>query len=205
MLGHTGSGKTQAGVWVLSCADIEYMPWIIIDYKGDPLINSIPFAQEIGFGSLPTRPGVHILHATPKRDDAAMEDYLWRIWGQGNTGVFVDEAYTMPDKDAYATLCIQGRAKHIPMINCSQRPSWIPKQVFTEADFHYSFYLNDKSDQKRVNEFAPIDYTRELPEYHSQVYRVKDRQRFVLKPVPSADTLLETFSRRLAPKRTWLR
>lgn len=200
VIGHTGCGKTVQSVWMLSQADIEKMPWVAIDYKGDELVNSIPYHQEIGYGDLPKKPGVHILHARPDQNDK-VEEFLWKVWERGNTGVFVDEAYTMPDKGAYQSLLIQGRSKNIPMINCTQKPSWIPGQVFSESDYYSVFHVNDKRDRKRINEFMPVDLDSQIPDYHSWYYRVKDRQRFLLRPVPDEDTILETFARRLAPKR----
>jgi hypothetical protein len=200
-MGHTGCGKSQFGAFALACADIETMPWLVIDYKGDELLNAIPYAREINLSETPKHPGIHIVHPLPTVNDEHVENLLWRVWQRGNTGVFVDEAYTMPDKGAYQTLLVQGRSKQIPMINLTQKPAWVPSQVFSEADFLSVFHLTDRRDHRRVNEFMPVDLDEPLPEYWSHYYRVKDRARFRLRPVPDADTILSEFAHRLKPKR----
>ena len=186
--------------WVLANSAIESMPWVVVDYKGDDLINQIPYHREIGYNDTPKHPGVHVIHPRPDEDEA-VEKFLWRIYERGNTGVYIDEAYMVPPRGAYPALLTQGRSKRIPMINLTQKPRHVPMHVFSESDFHSVFHLSDKKDRQRVNEFMPVDLEREIPEYHSHYYRVKDRARFLLKPVPDADTLLEIFARRLAPKR----
>lgn len=203
ILGHNGSGKSQEAVWYLSQAQIETMPWVAIDYKGDELINSIPYHQDIGFNDVPKKPGVYILHPRPDQDEH-VDRFLWGLWERGNTGLFVDEAYSMPKfgrKGAYETILIQGRSKRIPRINVSQKPSWVPTQIFSEADFINVFHLSDRNDHRRVNDFTPIDCDAQIPEFCSWSYRIKDRSLFGLQPVPDADSLLEIFARRLAPKR----
>src|ERR1700751_6052757 len=41
ILGATGSGKSVFGLWVLSYMNFEDMPWVIVDYKGDDLLEEI--------------------------------------------------------------------------------------------------------------------------------------------------------------------
>lgn len=200
VMGHTGCGKSQFGMWALSEADIERQPWLVVDYKGDDIINQIPYRREIGLNETPKHAGIHVVHPLPTQNDQ-VENLLWRIHARGNTGIFVDEAYMMPDDGAYQTLLTQGRSKHIPMINLTQQPAWIPRHVFSESDYYSVFHLTDRRDRKRVNEFMPVDLDTPIPDYTSWYYRVKDRARFHLQPVPDANTILETFARRLAPKR----
>jgi hypothetical protein len=204
VIGQTGCGKTQCGAWHLSNASIETRPWVILDYKREELLNSIPYAREIGFNEIPKHPGVHILHARPEVDNDAMENFLWKIHARGNTGLFVDEAYVMPDKGAYQTVLTQGRSLKIPMINLTQQASWIPRHVFSESQFFNVFFLADDRDRKRVKEFTRLDLEQEIPEYHSWYYDVKRRQKFLLRPVPDADSILEVLGARLAPKRRLL-
>lgn len=107
----------------------------------------------------------------------------------------------VPKTGAYPALLTQGRSKHIPMISLTQKPRHVPMHVFSESDFYSVFHLADRKDRQRVNEFMPVDLEREIPKYHSHYYRVSDRARFGLKPVPDADSIFEIFARRLAPKR----
>lgn len=207
--GHTGCGKSQQAVHYLSEAAIETMPWVVIDYKGDELINQIPYAQDIGFNDTPTKPGVYILHPHPGQDDQ-VENFLWGVYSRERTGIYTDEGFMlpkMPQYKAFSAILVQGRSKHIPMITLTQKPRYVPMHALSEADYHSVFYLSDNKDRQRVQEFTGFtakELDVHLPDYHSLIYRVKDRAKFLLKPVPQADSLLETFSRRLAPKRRFV-
>ena len=39
--GRNGTGKTQLATYILSRQDFKRKPWVIIDYKGDELLNSL--------------------------------------------------------------------------------------------------------------------------------------------------------------------
>lgn len=187
------------------------MPWVIIDYKGadGDVINRIPYIREIGYNDKLKHPGVHILHAHPGDDDH-MEPFLWRIWENGHTGVYVDEAYMLPNaapasrKGAYISILTQGRSKRIPVITLTQRPRHMTQFHFTEADYHSIFHLQDTKDRSRVMEYVPQDLEKRLPEYHSWYHRVKDQTTFGLYPSPDEATILSRFETRLKPNRRFL-
>lgn len=207
--GQNGSGKTQQAVWYLSQASIETRPHVVIDYKRDELVNSIPYAHHIGYKDTPKTPGVYILHPNPGEDEE-VDKFLWGIYERENTGIYVDEGYMMPKPPrfrAYPALLVQGRSKHCPIISLTQKAFYCPMQVLSEPQYHSIFFLADDNDKKRIREFTSLskdDLEHELPEYHSLLYRVRDRAKFLLKPVPEADTLREIFAHRLAPKRRFL-
>lgn len=184
IIGKTGSGKTVAGAFMLSCANWREMPWIIIDYKRDKLLNQIP-AVEIGLNDkLPTQPGVYIVHPMPDDDDA-VEQFLWRIWAQENIGILFDEGYMISKSGAFQAIQTQGRSKRVPTIVLSQRPVWLSRFVFSEADFFMVFWLNDERDRKTLLSFLPKEADKRLPDYHSHYYDVGADKLHILKPVPS--------------------
>jgi DNA helicase HerA-like ATPase len=96
----------------------------------------------------------------------------------------------------------QGRSKRIPMIVLSQRPVFMSRFVFTEADYFQVFNLTDDEDQKRVRSFVP-KYKRgmELPKYHSIYHDVSEYDTVLLTPVPSRDEILDTFAEKLRRRR----
>jgi len=203
VMGHTGSGKTYFAAFVLSHMPFHRMPYVIIDYKYDDLLNSVPYVNEIGYNDTPKHPGLYIIHPRPDEDDH-VEKFLWKIWERGRTGVYIDESYMIPDSGAYRSLLTQGRSKHIPMINLTQRPRDISRFVFTESDYYSVFHLQDKLDRKRVMEFVPSNLEKRLPPFHSWYHSVKNQATFGLLPVPDGDSILDRFERRLAPKRRLL-
>jgi len=212
IVGRNGTGKTQFGVYVLSQHDLR-RPWVILDAKGDELINSLPFTTEIDFKTVPDDGGLHLLKIGPHVMDET-DDFLWRVWETGDIGIMVDEGYMVPswEKSAYEAILTQGRALKIPTINLSQRPVMINRFSISEASHIVAFHLNDKKDRQRVGEYTPPDFTDwipddfapfnkegRLPPFHARWYAVKPDARYVLTPVPDADTIRSIFAQKLAP------
>ena len=200
IVGATGSGKTYAAMWHLSRRSYDRMPWIIYDFKGDRLINSIPGAYHIRLDQpLPTRPGVYIVHPHPGQTETGeVESHMWAIWEMENTGVYIDEGYMVGNNNsAFRAMLTQGRSKRIPMIVLSQRPVWMDRFVFSESEFFQIFRLQHSDDLKSVQKFIPSDIKKRLPEYNSYYYDVNANKTFHLTPVPDGDNIISTFDRRL--------
>lgn len=201
VMGSTGSGKTQFGFWLLSLAPFDKQPYIIFDYKRETLFTQTDRIKEIALGELPKQPGVYIVRMMPAQL-SEVNDYLLKIWDHENVGVFFDEAYMLPDKDGLSAILTQGRSKNIPAIILTQRPAWISRFVFSEANHYAVFRLNDLDDRKTVRRFLPpdTDLTSDLPDYHSLWYTVGKRVAVPMSPVPGEAELLERLESRLAPK-----
>ncbi len=202
VIGGTGSGKTVAGLWHLSRQPINQMPWLIIDFKGDDNINSIPYAQHVPIGS-PLLNGVYVVHPMLHEKDA-LENWLWDIWNQEQTGIFVDEGFMLADSEALNTILMQGRSKHIPCIICTQRPVAVSRFVFSEASFIQVFRVIDKRDRKTISEFSPIFGDKEtssetLPPFYSYYYDVSAHNLVTLKPVPPMPVINAEFQSKLKP------
>lgn len=202
LLGCTGSGKTLGGLFHLSNANFDTMPWTIIDFKKDEHIDAIPRAQFVGSNDSPKQPGIYVLQPAPKED---ISDYLTRVWRRGRHGIFVDEGFVMShvpqNEEMFETLMTQGRSLRIPMILLSQRPAWVSRFMFSEADFIQAWRLNDKRDIKTVESFLPSGAYVRLPEFHSLYYDVGKNKLTYLKPVPNEETTLEKIEDRLRPIR----
>lgn len=206
IVGQTGSGKTRFGVWALSRMPFDKMPYIIVDYKRDDLIDGIDRAKEIDFGDVPKHPGLYVIRPNPGDDDDAIEQWMLRIWERGNTGLYIDEGYMLPQKPkgAFTYILTQGRSKHIPVIALSQRPAWVSRFIFSEAGFFAVFRLQHTDDYQTVQKYIPkdkVDIMAELPDFHSTYYDAVKRVAFRLKPVPDDNAILSVFEDRLNPKR----
>lgn len=199
IVGRTGSGKTQAAAWHLSKRRFDLMPWIIFDFKYDPLLEEIG-AQELQLGEMPEYPGIYIVHPLPDQKEE-VENYLWRIWSKENIGIYIDEAYMIGDSQAFRALLTQGRSKHLPMIILSQRPVWLSRFVFSESDFFRVFQLNYKDDRKVIESLLrqDADLNKAMPDYYSYYYDVSQNDLKIIKPVPSQDIIMQTFYERLKP------
>jgi hypothetical protein len=219
IVGRNGSGKTQLGAWLLSMQDFRAKPWVILDYKGDELLNSFEHLNPVDFGDVPDKEGLHILRSRPDLEDET-DGFLWKIWDAGNIGVYIDEGYMVPGHrgSAYEALLTQGRSLRTPVITLSQRPVKINRFAFSEASHIVMFHLNDKRDRSVVSELVPDDFmtwipdefapfTRDgkLPPYHSRWYALKKDERYLLRPVPEADRIRNLIAEKLRPpdKPTW--
>jgi len=211
ILGCTGSGKTTLAAWTLSKMPFDRMPYICVDYKGDDLLAQIDRLKEIGLTeNIPDKPGLYVVRPLPSDSDT-MENWLWKIWSRGNTGLYIDEAYLLPNKEAIKNILAQGRSLRIPGIFASQRPVDVPRSIFTEAAHIAVFRLNDDRDRATVREFTPQGMIPKkggmrLPDFHAFWYNVKDHKSddpapwFVLSPVPTADIIVQRINDRLSPQ-----
>lgn len=207
VMGATGTGKTQRMLHLLSRAYFTEQPYIIFNYKQDDLLNSIERRRELSLSDkVPTAPGIYSIAPHPDDDDA-VNAWLWKLWERGNTGVVFDEGYMAPwrgSKGAFPALLTQGRSKQIPMFVGTQRPAWISRFVFTEAQFYSIFRLQHRDDKGKIQEFIPEETDLRkvnLPEYCSLWYDVKRNSMFKLAPVPDAAEILDDIDFRLRPKR----
>ena len=202
ILGKTGEGKTVAAVWHLSNFDFDKMPWVIFDFKNDSLIGKIgatPWRMQDG---VPKKPGLYVVRPLPNQS-TDVEKFLWEIWANEYTGVYIDEGYMIDSKsEAFPALLTQGRSKRIPMIVLSQRPKWISRFVFSEADYFQVFWLNDTDDRKRVQQFFPhsTDINKRLPRYHSFYYDVAADEVATFRPVPREEEIISIFRAKLTKR-----
>jgi len=208
IMGRTGSGKTVFGAWLLAKSNFMKVPRVIVDYKGDALLNSIDRIEEVGFNTVPKRGGLYIIR--PLIHDAdAMEAWLWKVWERENIGLYFDEAFMLPNsghqrRGALQAILTQGRSKTIPVISLVQRPSQISLFVFSEADYYAVFHLNRWQDKKTVQDLAEqLDPKRleKLKEYHSHWYDVGKDKLFSMLPAPKPEIVAEQIDTKLKPKR----
>lgn len=196
ILGRTGSGKTQMGAWLLSHAPFEYMPYIIVDYKGDDLLNSIGATPWAITADPPEERGLYIVHPLPQQLEQ-LDAFLWKIHRKGNTGLYFDEGFMVAKLPSLEAILMQGRSKHIPCFILSQRPAWISRYAFSEASHFVVFHLNDRRDQQKVLEFFDGYNEERQPKYWSQWYDVNQDANFILQPVPHADIIRQRFINKL--------
>lgn len=198
LVGRTGSGKTQAAVWHLSKRNLQSFPWIILNWKQDELINSIPCSSilDVDDSLRSVHHGVFVVTPTPNQTED-VDALLWRIWAKEGIGIMVDEGYMIGSSDAFNACLTQGRAKRIPMIVCSQRPVWMSRFVWSESDFIQAFDLTVDDDKDTIQKYAPIDLYKDIPEFWSWYYDVGKKQRNLLKPVPKSDEILSAIDAKL--------
>jgi hypothetical protein len=190
IVGRTGSGKTVMAAFLLGEADIDRKPWIVVDYKGERIFNDIEKQEktaitEIGVhDKIPSKPGLYVVRPIPAQDDENINELLWRVWEKGNAGVYIDEAHLLPSSDALKANLVTGRSRRIPMIVISQRPVWVPREVFSEANHHVAFDLSRLDDRKLVGEWVNSRDIGRISGFRSHWYDVNRNARFRVNPAP---------------------
>lgn len=187
----TGGGKTVAGAWLLSCQRLDMRPWIIIDFKNEELWDLVGFPpiKIIRLGDIPKKPGLYLVHVLPGQEDD-IDDWFWKIWKHGNIGLFCDEVDLIPKGNAFKAILRQGRSKLIPVISCTQRPVGVDREVFSESMYKMILGLEDLRDMRTIQEFTKgLPRELQLPRYWSWWYDGKQRQSFLLRPVPNPHSI----------------
>lgn len=208
-VGSTGTGKTVAGLWHLSQrnfspSDPDGMPWIMVDQKGDALIatlGAVEIPYKNGRYPLPEKPGLYVVRPLPiEAHELAMEGLLWDVWARENVGLYIDEGYMFAKSRALNSIYTQGRSKHIPVITNSQRPVWLSRFTFSEADFFQVFRLNDVRDVDSIRTMLPeLPKRYQLKPYHSLYYDVAENQLTTFSPVPKPIDVRAVFHAKLVP------
>lgn len=201
IIGRTGSGKTQAAVWHLSMRSFDRMPWIVFNFKGDALINDIPGTKTITLDDdIPSKPGIYIVDVAPDEAKDA-DEFLLRVWKKERTGLYIDEGYMLSGLPGFRRCLTQGRSKQIPIILLSQRPVWMDRFAWSEADYFQIFNVAIADDKKTIASYVGGKVLGRLTDYHSHWYDVAQDKTYRLKPVPSRNELLASFKQRLNIKR----
>lgn len=179
------------------------MPWVIIDFKDEDkdIINKIDGVIYLDYDTLPERPGIYMLKPRTSDIHGLFTDWLWMVLEHGNIGLYFDEVFPVGQRnEAFNTIMMQGRSKHIPVIACTQRPANVSTYCFSEATYVMVFDLTRVDDRKRVHSefsFIPTNYS--LPEYHSFYYNVPKKYDDKLGPAPNEREILRKIAAKMPP------
>lgn len=198
VIGRTGSGKTVFSVWLLAMLKDDAwaeMPITIFNNKGSKLISKLG-AKKIDINARPPkRPGLYVVKPEPYVDDAAVLDYLSRVYENQEHALYMDEVLEFGTRNrGLRRLVTQGRELEIPMIYCSQRPAWIDKYLISEADFRCVFKLATKTDIKTIQDDVPQYRPGALAKFNCYWYDVGSDEGTVLAPVPSETEIIRMYT-----------
>jgi len=215
----TGSGKSTFALWLFAeSADYDKKPWILIDFKGEKIIQQMiaeKLAQIVSVhDNVPKQPGVYVVTPNPRKDGmAVVAEFLWKIYEKGKVGVFLDEATMIPELRGesnsggpFQSILSQGRSKEIPCWVLAQRPVNVNRMVYSENNFYCAFRLRSQDDLKKVMDAIPEDSEGfektwnprlKLKPYNSRWYDAQQDRSWILHAAPPADATLDILFDRL--------
>lgn len=118
--------------------------------------------------------------------DGDFEPVLAEIYEAGNITVYIDEVYGIVPPGSrpgpyFTALYTRGRELGIGVWAATQRPTWVPLFVLSEADWLFVFKLQLDEDRRRLAEILGGDVLRPITDRHGMwIYNVHwDRPRYV--------------------------
>ncbi len=167
--GKTGSGKT----WLVQRLLAPVNRLIVIDPKAT--LRSWGLKEPrvydwFKFGrGYPGR--FRILPPVVDKPELWYEDLFERLYAYGDLTIYIDEAYAVVPQGARAgkwlsALYTRGRELGIGVWAATQRPTWIPLFLMSEADWLIVFRLNLEEDRRRIASIAGEAVMDRIPHEH---------------------------------------
>lgn len=204
LVGKTGSGKTANAIFHLQNAPV--FPVIIFDTKIEDAFFSVPSGDDTmeicndfkSFEKISRRPKKEMpdyILVRPETwetlDIDELDKYSQLVYHKfGKCFVYYDEMYNWHNNGKCGAgilgILTRGRSKGKTTLMSTQRPSWISRFCFTEADKFYVHHLNDIRDKKTLDTMIP-EYSKSPnpPKFHFHHFEVGKHENALLsKPVP---------------------
>ncbi len=192
--GRTGSGKTTLAAWLLNRSAQH---WLILNPKWTAGYKTLPDSEVLeGFDENKVNKSIEanrytILNfpgsqANPEYMDAVIEYVHSRY---ENIGLCADELYTLHTGgkagEGLTGWLTRGRELKQSFLGLTQRPAWLSRFIFSEADYVVGMSLKLADDRKRLYEAtgAP-EFLEQLPARRWLWYDVAEDTIELFGPVP---------------------
>jgi hypothetical protein len=161
--GRTGSGKSTLGCWLLNRSQQH---WVILNPKWTKAYSALPDANILrGFnlGKMEKSIDKHRFTIINFNGSESNPDFLDAVTSHlheryENIGLCADELYSMHKAGQCGAgltgWLTRGRELKQTFLGMTQRPAWVSKFIFSEADFISSMDLSLADDRKRMYEFT---------------------------------------------------
>lgn len=192
--GRTGSGKSVLGKWLL---ERTHQHWVIFNPKNTKAYASLPDANVLNrFNASRVESSIAkhkytILNFAGNENNPEFMDQViqWLHDHYQNIGLVADELYTLhangrPGPGLVSWLT-RGRELRQSFIGLTQRPAWVSRFVFSEADYIVGMDLTLPEDRKRMRDNTGFQgFLNRLPPHHWRWYDVSADSDTLWGPVP---------------------
>ncbi len=151
--GMTGSGKTYFAMMLL--ADLPRL--VVIDHKGSDTITANGFLDEDSRETWRAFTTGRAVRVRVRNTERALE-YMRAAMQVGDCVIYIDEVYAMvPPRERpqpeITAIWTRGRELGVGGWAATQRPTWLPLELVSEADWSVCFRLRLEQDRKRMAEY----------------------------------------------------
>lgn len=200
LIGPTGSGKTHLATWLLP------MRRYIIIFATKPKDSTLDnFGKHLGFKKLPKWEDISIKRF-PRRiiwpdarkldsvatQKAVFTNALNNVFIQGGWTLYIDELWytvdTLQMKKDIKVILQQARSMKISLVVSSQRPAWIPVEVYDQSTHLFFWRDSDITNLRRIGGIGQRDarliikIVMDLPKYHVLYLNTRTGKLLITKP-----------------------
>ena len=192
--GRTGSGKSTLGKWLLLRSPGH---WVIINPKWTKAFDKLPDSEIIkGINLKKIDKSINenrftIINPNANESDPETLDLLIKYFHEAYTdiGICVDESYAIHTNGRAGPgligLLTRGRELKQSFLGLTQRPAFLSKFLFSEAEYIVGMALSMEDDRKRMFEFTGKQIFKDkLPAHEFLWYDVGNDNLRHFNPVP---------------------
>ena len=213
--GMTGAGKT----WFTKKTFLPHFPRVVFhDFKhsNSDLIRTLHFTPAHNPNEL-----IWLIQHNKKRiiyqpgefieKNAELEDFntvCQILYRTGNITFVVDEVGSCVERKGdslwFDNMMRLGRERGIGMVNMTQRPAWIPKEIITESEFKFMFRLQEDTDCKKVGKIVGNPLNHSLLKWRIQTGDIATQEviRQANRNPPDDDAIRELTKMKATPLKT---
>src|SRR5574337_1110818 len=162
LAGRTGSGKSTLACWLMRHSDVR---WLILNPKATGAYDNLDDCERVNgidprgiTRAIERSRYVNIVpnyvESTPEGMDALIE---WIHHSFDGVGLCADELYTLHEQRhasaELTTYLTQNHERGQSFLEQTQRPAWISRFIFSEANYISEMALNLLDDRKRMFQF----------------------------------------------------
>lgn len=200
MIGPTGAGKTNLAFWLL-----PLHKYIVIFATKPKDVSMDAFGKRNGFRKLakwvamnPVRNPRRLIWPDARKMDSeevqqkVFHDAFQRIFREGGWTLYLDELYYMVAILGFGKIVkqylLQARSLGISLVVATQRPAWIPLEVYDQSTHLFFWRDNDETNLRRISgiSWRSSDEIRkivsELPLYHVLYINTRTGDMMVTRP-----------------------
>jgi hypothetical protein len=169
-VGATGFGKTFLAKHFLA----KLNRVLVIDPKHTFKLDNFKRARQLPFNAGALLNGnidFHIIYRPRLADDMDLAMLIYKLNKMKDVTIYCDELSTLAEQFGETTSMLAdvvrtGRERHVAVWSALQRPRWIPRVFFTEAEVMFQFNLRSGDDRSYMAQFVGAEVIDQIDKFN---------------------------------------